>query len=494
MGGAGITHATISLEWNVIMPPQIDLRQPERTRASVPRQYGSESSVKAALLAGDHEWVWVATVLAGLSVFAQMDPSLDWAITIAYVASAIRLFRKDDFIVILAILAVFAARLYIYPGGVSLMNVFLLIYVARMLIEREAPSVGFLAGISFFLIGLQGILVVFPAKGFMTFLNYGTDCALAVSLVAKLRDPELLKKFMVALMIGALGACMYGLVNPYALTVSGDPLQIDGFSRFKGVLSDPNYMGLLLVLGIIGAQMLGRRLMVVRVVCSAILLAFIMQTGSLTALLALALGGLLFIATQRGVSKPIAYATGTIALLIGTANWRSIYASLAESGVFSFLSDRFALVVLQLQNGDYLSLGSGRVGIAQQYLDYFWGQDPFGQVFGGNLVGPFGLGDPVIRALGTTVPHNFQIELLMTIGLLGWSAVSAAAGTAFVKLLAAIRRTDSAALRMLAITKGVLFLYSFSLSVFPTWWFLALYLVAPSHVPGVGPNKEGMRK
>ena len=134
MGGAGITHATISLEWNVIMPPQIDLRQPERTRASVPRQYGSESSVKAALLAGDHEWVWVATVLAGLSVFAQMDPSLDWAITIAYVASAIRLFRKDDFIVILAILAVFAARLYIYPGGVSLMNVFLLIYVGMMLI------------------------------------------------------------------------------------------------------------------------------------------------------------------------------------------------------------------------------------------------------------------------------------------------------------------------------------------------------------------------
>jgi hypothetical protein len=370
-----------------------------------------------------------------------MDTRLDWVITFAYVASAILLFRKDDFIVIFAILGVFAPRLYIYPGGASLINVFLLIYVARMLIRREVPSLGYLAGIAFFLIGLHGILVVFPAKGSMTFLNYAAECALAVSLVAGLRDLEVLKKFMVSLMIGAIGACMYGLVNPYALTVSSD---IDGFARFKGVLSDPNYMGLLLVLGIIGAQMLGRRLMIVRVVCCAILFVFILQTGSLTALLALALGGFLFIASQRGKSKPIAYSMGSIGLLIVAADWRSIYASLAELGVFSFFSDRVALVVLQLQNADYLSLGSGRVGIAQQYLGYFWAQDPFGQVFGGNLVGAFGLGNPVIHALGTAMPHNFQIELLMTIGLLGWSAVSAAAGTAFVKTMAAIRGRPAA--------------------------------------------------
>jgi hypothetical protein len=473
------------------MPPRIDLLRRERTRASAPRQYGSESSVKAPLLVGDHEWVWAATVLAGLSVFAQMDPRLDWVITIAYVASAIWLFSKDDFIVIYAILGVFASRLYLYSGGVSMVNAFILLYVARMLILREAISLNGLTSIALYLVALHGILVVFPAKGYMAFLNYAATCGLVVSLLTRLRDLELLKKFLISFSIGAVAACLYGLVNPRALTPVSNEMEIVDYVRFKGVLSDPNYMGLLLVLGLIGAQLLGRRVLAIRIVFSLILVVFVLQTGSLTGLISLVLVAALFTISAR---RAVSYGLLALGVLVVAMNLGSIYSWLTTWDAFNFMVDRVARTLQYVGNGDYGSVGSGRVQIAQQYLHYFWNQDVFGVVFGGNLVGAYGVGDALVRAFGdAAMPHNFHIELLMTIGLFGWLAASVAAATGLMATGFAFLKTHSGTLRALAITKIALLLYSFSLSMFPSWWFLALYLVSPHVMSSSARSSERFR-
>ncbi len=439
-----------------------------------------------AVTSKDREWVWVAVILSGVSVFAQINPLLDLVITLIYLSCALRLFRREDFVVIYAVLAVFAPRLYLYNGGVSLATVLLLLYLARIIVPFRRhhialPPLTIPVKVTLFMFALHGVLVIFPARGSLAFLNYAAICVLIGSLTSRLRDPELLKKFMISLMIAALGACMYGVVNPGALHSNSSEIGVGAGARFTGVLSDPNYMGLILVLGVIGAQLLPRRMFVVRVLCSLILLVFIIETGSLTALFALVLGAALFLASSRGQAGTVRFSVVAIFVLMASTSWGAISAWLTSSSALGFLANRVADEGVRLGEDDYLSVGSGRVEIAQEYLSYFWSQDVYGLVFGGNLVGAYGVGDSVAKELGSAaMPHNFQIELLMTVGILGWMTVTLAAVMAFVGTVSLMWRTQDGAYRMLAITKAVLFLYSFSLSMFPSWWFLALYLLSPA--------------
>jgi len=461
------------------------------TRRQRPRGLGEASlpsrcrTVTRGNAEGDSEWAWLAIVVAGLSVFAQVNPILDIVITVAYFVSAVWLFRRDEFVVIYAILAIFAPRLYLYSGGVSTASVFLLIYVARMLVTPKAGSINMSAGIAVAFIALHGVLAVFPAKGAMVFLNYAATCAVAVSLLVRLRDLELFRKFMVAWMIGAVAASLYALVNPNALSAASSELAPQGFVRFNGVLSDPNYMGLILVLGLVGAQLLSHHLVAIRVACSITLLAFVTQTGSLTALLALAIGAIVYSISGRETSKLGLFVVTLAAIVTGGTIWGSIYSRLANLETFSFLSDRIVHEISMLEGADLTSLGSGRVGIAEQYLGYFWEQDLLAKLFGGNVVGNYGLSDAFASSLGSrAMPHNFHIELLMTVGLLGWLAFALAAAIASAATVAGVLRSGSRSLRALAAAKSILLVYSFSLSMFPTWWILVLLLLAPTSAPG----------
>lgn len=439
-----------------------------------------------------HEWVRIASLLAGISVFSQVHPVFDLLITLVYVAAAIRLFGRDDFIVIYAILSVFGAKLHLYQGGVSTASFFLALFVLRMVVKRQRENLTGLSALALVLMGLHGVFAVFPAKGLMVFLNYAATCAVVAGLVASFRKMEVFRRFMVAWTIGAIAACLYSLVNPNAATADGVALAGGDFDRFRGVLSDPNYMGLILVLGVVGAQLIAWHPLVLRTTASAFLLVFVVQTGSLTSLIALAVVGLVLILGGRSRGLIVRLIIATFVVLIVVAGWASISAGLADSEAYRFLADRVAREAGMVSQVDYASLGSGRVPIAQHYLDYYLHQDVPEIVLGGNVLGNYGLSDSLTTALGSgAMPHNFHIELLMAMGLLGWAAVTLRGATSTGAIIVECARQESPVPWMFAVTKIIILVYSFSLSMFPTWWVLALVLSAPSRSGALTGNRRG---
>lgn len=428
-----------------------------------------------------HEWAWIASLLAGISIFSQMHPLFDLVITLVYLVAAIRLWGSDDFIVIYAVLAVFASKLYLYPGGVSTASFFLALYVLRMVVKQQRVQLTGLSAVFLLLLGLHGVFAVFPTKGSMVFLTYAATCAVVASLVVSFRNLEAFRRFMVAWTIGAIAACLYSLVNPNGASDDGATSAGGDFERFRGVLSDPNFMGLILVLGVVGAQLIAWHPFVVRTAVSAFLLVFVMQTGSLTSLIALILVGLALILSGRTNRLIARLVIVTVVVLLMIAGWAPIGAALAESEAYRFLTDRVVGEAASLGGADFNSMGSGRVTIAQHYLDYYLSQDALEIVLGGNVVGNYGLSDALATALGSgAMPHNFHIELLISVGLLGWAVFTLTVASSTGAIIVAIARQELPGLWIFALTKMILLVYSFSLSMFPTWWVLALVLSAPS--------------
>lgn len=426
-----------------------------------------------------NDWMPITVALAGLSIFAQMNTVFDLAIAAAYFISWFWLFNKMEFISIYAVLGIFAPRLYLYTNGPSLISVFLLLYVVRMVVKKAPFSVGIVAGSFFILMGLHGVMSVFPAKGVMVFLNYGIILLVTVSLRGSLSRPSLFRVFMVSWAIGAVGAGLYGHINPVAVRSSEISAVMGEFVRFKGVLADPNYMGLVLIVGILGAQLTGT--MAVRWVLSSILLIFIAQTGSLTAVVSLlACAGVLLVLRRPANPTRLRFLLLLLFGLLGAVvTWRQWVSLVTDSEPVKFLWDRIVNEGRTIQVEDS-SIASGRAQIAENYLDYFWHQDPLRLLFGGNVEGVYGLSEALANALGSAaMPHNFQIELLINLGLVGWILFTGVALGGLARSITSNARAPSAPLRILVAVKIVLFVYSLSLSMYPNWWFMSILLVTP---------------
>lgn len=441
----------------------------------------------------DWSWIFAAILLSVVCIFSQLNPIFDIFITIVFLIVAFLFIKSDEFVLIYAVLAVFAPRLYLFRGGVSLVNVFILIYLLYIIVFKEKKQLGIAANLAIILLILYGIFVVFPINyKVVPIVNYTASILLLLSLLKKLQSTILLKKFLITISISSVAACIYGVFNINSKSFSDNVSTIELIqNRFKGVSSDPNYMAITLLFGLLGVLLISNQYKIIKIGLVTILSYFLFTTQSTTSIISLLLITAIYLIMKKKQVKLIGlYFTFIVFLIVIILFWNELYLYIISNESASLFAKRITLQINDVLIGNSKDIGSGRLVIAEGYLNYFIKQNPLNIIFGGNLCGVFGIGDFVFQIFpGRYATHNTQIDLLFSIGLLGWSIFSFIFIKSLINSWTMYFKTNEIVYKIIFILKSVILVYTFSLSFFPSWMILLFYLL-DFNISTIGGNKR----
>ena len=430
----------------------------------------------------ENKWIYLIIMLSAMSIFSQLNFVFDILITLAFFAVAIILINKDEFVLIYAVLYVFMGRLMVYQGGVSLVNVFLLLYVARMIFKGERLKLNRYLLPILIMLFLHGFFVLFPAFNYniIKLINYLASILLIFSLLNKLKDIELLRKFLITLSVSSIAACIYGIVNKNSYSFS-ETLNTGMLvsERFKGVSSDPNYMAITFLIGLLGIFALKNQNKLLSIALGFLLIYFILTTESTTALLCLILILVIYLIMQRKPTNVMIVSfISAIGIMMIIANFNEIYGYLLQSQNYASFASRVTGQINDIFQHNNNDIASGRLVISVAYWKYFWEQNIFRILFGGNMCGIYGMGKYVLTFLpGLYATHNTQLDILMSTGLIGWLIFSFLAIRSMINTWKMYFANNEGIYKLLFMIKSVIMLFSFSLAFFPSWTILVFYLL-----------------
>ncbi|WP_377802181.1 O-antigen ligase family protein [Bacillus benzoevorans] len=412
-------------------------------------------------------------------LFVNQNILIDIGISTILCFAMLYFLTKDKFILLLPIFILYSPRLFLYPGGVSLVNIYAVLFCIRVLIFK----INFKSHLSKNLITilfLYGFIVIAYYTSFYDFIILCLGLIAFVTALAEINnsDNEKLKMHFIRIYIFmCFSASFYGLINQNIRVAFDDSLSsINLMARYSGTQNDPNYMAMFLCIGfcfMLSINMKNKILKCLLVITLFIMISF---TGSMTGLLCCLLALYIYIVFNKKISwvKRI-----TILLILFLGMLGFIYFVMNSSStlsLFKVYSFRIEGVLNALFSNDVSTATSGRSNIQERYLEFYYNQSIFRQLFGGFCINGYTLKGLPFTNIGAAA-HSTYIDILMTTGALGFVIFI---GAVISSLRYSFRRnrgiSDKHGLPILT-AKLIWLIFASSISIFPSWtYFIILFL------------------
>ncbi len=251
-------------------------------------------------------------------------------------------------------------------------------------------------------------------------LNVIVDCLIIYVILMKvLADKTLLRKFMLLFILGGLSSGVYGWTcADVAVDINIRGGGNETVNRNFGSLSDANFAGMFYACCFYTALLLKKIPLLLRFALAAVFGLLILQTASLSALLTLAvLGVLVIILKYRKKSIIILLVAFTVialllAFLLSIPQFRQI-------PVVAGLLLRFAEKFSYIEMGRMDLLTTNRSAIWADYMEIFQRKGLLSQLFGGNV-------STVMFIDESTFPiaaHQSILQALVNFGIVGLLAI-----------------------------------------------------------------------
>ena len=310
-------------------------------------------------------------------------------------------------------------------------------------------------------------------------LNVIVDVVLVyVVLLKVLENDNLMRKFMIAFMLGGVASGIYGWTNDEFtknINVSGAGAQT--VSRNFGALSDANFAGLFYSLCIVTSITLKNLKLWVRGIFLALFGIMLLQTASLSAILITCVLTVLFIILKfRRKAIPILSAA-FFAAVIGIAIILAV-PQLREIPAISGLIIRITEKLSYIPRGRWDLLTTDRSAIWGEAIEIFSKKALWGQLIGGSVITVMVIDKSII----SIACHNSYIQSILNFGIIGTLIVYLPMlfvfGYRILKHFSMPKGYEKEDIKMLQLIFTFAFIvFGFTVDFFIDWPFMMLYFM-----------------
>jgi len=345
-------------------------------------------------------------------------PSLSSIASILLLGCIAISFLDENFYLYMAIFVYLRYRLLL--GDSPAFRIYSYLVVLRFLIELPKTKIRAAYLPSLFVFLLHSVFATGRFESMRIGLNVIVDVVLVFAVLLKvLENDNLMRKFILAFMLGGVASGIYGWTNSEFtknINVSGAGLQT--VSRNFGALSDANFAGLFYSLCIVCSVTLKNLRLWMRILFLALFGVMLLQTASLSALLITAVLTVFFIILKfRRKSIIFLFAAFwamvlVIAIILAVPQLREIP---AISGLIIRISEKLSYI----PRGRWDLLTTDRSAIWNEAMKIFENKSLWGKLIGGSVITVM----VIDKSLISIACHNSYIQSILNFGIIGTLAV-----------------------------------------------------------------------
>lgn len=310
-------------------------------------------------------------------------------------------------------------------------------------------------------------------------LNVIVDVVLVyVVLLKVLENDNLMRKFMIAFMLGGVASGIYGWTNDeFTKNINVSGAGAHTVSRNFGALSDANFAGLFYSLCIVTSITLKNLKLWVRGIFLALFGIMLLQTASLSAILITCVLTVLFIILKfRRKAIPILSAA-FFAAVIGIAIILAV-PQLREIPAISGLIIRITEKLSYIPRGRWDLLTTDRSAIWGEAIEIFSQKALWGQLIGGSVITVMVIDKSII----SIACHNSYIQSILNFGIIGTLIVYLPMlfvfGYRILKHFSMPKGYEKEDIKMLQLIFTFAFIvFGFTVDFFIDWPFMMLYFM-----------------
>ena len=385
------------------------------------------------------------------------------------------LLDNDDYLLCLPILIFFYQQMTI--GSISVFRLYTIAYFLRFIYApkhdyNELKHYSLQAFIGLFF----SVFVICPRE-----LQRGCFICLDIIsiwfITSEIRAKKISTRLLRWIVNAAIVSCFYGYFSHDAIILNE---AINGtvyvMERYMGSFNDPNYASLFINIGIIIciANPECFRTKMARY-CSLILLTLgLAATISMTGIITLTIILLVFFVLKHNFKGIL----GIIAIICVLVIISTYYRDINPDGVLGQLYNRIVSKIGYLSNNDYDGFSTDRTSLAIKHWHYFWDQgNGLSILFGGNPISAAYTDRLVINKAA----HNEYVDLLLSIGIVGWIAYMGSYLYMYIKDITRLKLYKSSEIynekNSLILIRFCYLLYGFTLTMFLDHRFLFLMFI-----------------
>ena len=310
-------------------------------------------------------------------------------------------------------------------------------------------------------------------------LNVIVDVVLVyVVLLKVLENDNLMRKFMIAFMLGGVASGIYGWTNDEFtkdINISGAGAQT--VSRNFGALSDANFAGLFYSLCIVTSITLKNLKLWVRGIFLALFGIMLLQTASLSAILITCVLTVLYIILKFRRKSILILSAALLAAVLGVVVILSV-PQLREIPAISGLIIRITEKLSYIPRGRWDLLTTDRSAIWGEALGIFAKKELWGQLIGGSVITVMVIDKSII----SIACHNSYIQSILNFGIIGTLTVYLPLFLVFgyrvLKHFSTPKGYEKEDIKMLQLIFTFAFIvFGFTVDFFIDWPFMMLYFM-----------------
>lgn len=369
---------------------------------------GKTSSLRRWLFDGIYIFGYICALIPG------PFPALSNVASILLLACIAVSFFDENFYLYMALFIYLRYRLLI--GDTPAFRAYTYLMVIRFLLDL--PKIKFKIAYfpALFVFFLHSIFATGRFESLRIGLNVIVDCAIVyIVLLRLLSDADLMRKFILAFILGGIASGIYGWTNTeFTKDINVSGAGAHTVSRNFGALSDANFAGLFYSLCFICSLAIKKIPIWLKYIFAALFGIMLLQTASLSGFMILILlAAFLIILKYRAKSIFIlAFAFAAIAIVSGILLSIPQFRQLdAIQGLLFRISEKLSYI----PRGRWDLLTTDRYSIWQNTMHIFSSKGLWGQLIGGSVVTVM----VIDKSMFAIACHNSYLQSILNFGIIG---------------------------------------------------------------------------
>lgn len=325
------------------------------------------------------------------------------------------LMNSEEFLYCIPIQIFFYLQLIV--GSVAVFRLYTLLYIISIIWKRYIDISIYKRNILYVIIGIFFSLFVIAPRELQRGIFLCLDIIILWSSTSELRAKNKINEELKYFVYAALCAGLYGMFSGAAYITEE---VLGGYyttmPRYLATFNDVNYAGMFFNIAIICCISL-KNVFKNRVVKCAVLMALyvaLLATLSITAIICNAVLLILYFLLER--KKNLIRIIAIIIIGIIIVYFLYIYGLNNVDSTIGHFVYRISDRIMALKTGDYSAFTSYRVNKTNAHWDFFWNQGILKMLLGGNPISAAYTDSSVF----TYAAHNEYVDLLLSVGIIGW--------------------------------------------------------------------------
>lgn len=386
-------------------------------------------------------------------------------------------FFDENFYLYMAIFIYLRYRLLLGDSPAFRIYSYLVLIKFLMDLPKTKFRVAYLPALFVFL--MHSIFATGRFENMRVGLNVIVDVVLVfVVLLKVLENDNLMRKFMIAFMLGGVASGIYGWTNSEFtkdINISGAGAQT--VSRNFGALSDANFAGLFYSLCIVCSITIKNLKLWVRGIFLALFAVMLLQTASLSAILITCVLTVFYIILKFRKKSIIILSAALFVAVLGIVIILSV-PQLREIPAISGLIIRITEKLSYIPRGRWDLLTTDRSAIWGEALGIFNSKELWGKLIGGSVITVM----VIDKSLISIACHNSYIQSILNFGIIGtvviYLPMLLVFGYRLLKHFSTPKGYEKEDIKMLQLIFTFAFIvFGFTVDFFIDWPFMMLYFM-----------------